>query len=85
MKTKPVTVTLAYSPDAPALGNLEAAPYQIVKIHNEIAVPVMKKQARGTQSFIHVARHVGDHLTEWEASDLLTNPGTDVVTIPAKG
>ena len=65
-------VTLEYS-DARANSALRLSPYQIVKIKNEIAVPV------GGAS-----KHVGDYLTETEATDLLTEPGVEVTTVPAK-
>lgn len=48
-------------------------PYEITRITNEIAVPVG-----------HESKHVGDRLTEKEATDLLTEPGLEVTTVPAK-
>lgn len=48
-------------------------PYQISKITNEIAVVVDSKSA-----------HVGDYLTEQQATDLLTEPALEISVVPAK-
>lgn len=70
-----VKVTLDYATDRRCLGRTEDhQPYRITRIVNEIAVPVGKQ-----------SRHVGDYLTEAEATDLLTEPGVEVTTVPAKG
>lgn len=61
-----VKVTLGY-------GHILHDSYLILKIVNEIAVPVNS-----------VSRHVGDYLTEAEATELLTEPGIEITTIPAK-
>ncbi len=63
-----VKVKLAYNDHSPF-----GKPYQIIQITNEIAVPISKE-----------SRHVGDYLTEAEATDLLTEPGVEVTTVPAK-
>ncbi len=66
-----VKVTLDYDSGRLRIG--EDA-YRIIRITNEIAVPIGKQ-----------SRHVGDYLTEAEATDLLTEPGVEVTTVPAKG
>ncbi len=47
--------------------------YRITRIVNEIAV------CAGSKTL-----HVGDYLTEKEATDLLTEPGYEVSVVPAK-
>lgn len=66
-----VKVTLAYR--TTSLGS----PYQVVKIVNEVAVVVTKDNRP-------VTLHVNDFLTEEQATDLLTEPGLEVTTVPAK-
>ena len=70
-----VKVTLAYDSSA-RLGG----PYQITRITNEIAVVVTQDRlGTGTET-----KHVGDYLTEAQATDLLTEPGLEVTVVPAK-
>lgn len=64
---KTVRVTLEYN-HRQTIGD---CPYCIAKIVNEIAVPIDNK-----------SRHVGDFLTELEATELLTEPGLEVTVLP---
>ncbi len=65
------TVKVKLSFKHPAIGD---EPYRIDQIGNEIAVAI-----NGS------SRHVGDYLTEIEATELLSEPGVEVVTVPRKG
>ncbi len=78
-----VKVTLGYLPHAPF-----GSPYIIERITNEIAVVVSKEQPSLTRLAAGLGdtetKHVGDYLTEAQATDLLTEPGLEVTTVPAK-
>ncbi len=67
-----VKVLLSYNANH-AKSGLRLSPYRIERITNEIAVPIGRE-----------SRHVGDWLSEAEATDLLTEPGLEVTTQPAK-
>ena len=56
--------------------------YRIAKIANEIAVVVQDDSDPNKPT--SRTCHVGDYLTEEEASDLLTEPGLEVTVVPAK-
>jgi hypothetical protein len=67
-----IRVTLAYNPNAGALGRSEKTPYQITKI-----VGAVRTSAKNS--------HVGDYLTENEAVYLSMAADTEVTVVPAKG
>lgn len=51
-------------------------PYRIVKVTNDIGASISSPEPKRF--------YVGDYLTEAQASELLSEPGVEVTTIPAK-
>lgn len=81
---KPTKVTLSYR--ANALGD---QPYRIDRIINDIGVQITPTSGArilpGSRQAKPERFRVGDFLTEVQATELLTEPGVEVTTVPAKG
>lgn len=79
MKTKPVLVTLSYK--EVSIGN---QPYRVEKVVNDIGVQITPGEFPTQKAQEPRRYHVGDYITEEQASELLYEPGLEVTTIIRK-
>ena len=72
-------VTLEYR--AVSIGD---QPYRIAKVTNDIGVSITPGQFPSQTAKEPRRYYVGDYITEAQASELLSEPGIEVTTVPGK-